>query len=224
MWLAFFSLVAFALLATPFCSILFAHGRFSHADAIATATAVCAYGIGIVFNSASKVVQQGFFAIGRTRQVVINSLIYLTVNAICSWYFSQFDDGPVPFGLSNSLAAACDFTLNVFFLRKLCGQKGIAFFEHAGPSGFSPKRALILSLLAFPIAGGGILWALRVTDIAHTLAPNVGLFWTNLTLLTIGGSCFLGLFVVATRLWGPTALQATLSRAVGKVKKRFRLS
>lgn len=219
MWLSFFSLVAFSLLATPFCSVLFAHGKFTHADAIATATAVCAYGIGIVFNSASKVVQQGFFALGQTRQVVINSLVYLSVNATLSWYFSQFDDGPVPFGLSNSIAAACDFSLNVFFLRKLCHKRNIDLFLHSAKTGFSVPRILLLSTLAFPIAIAGIIWSTHITNYAMLIFPNQKLIVINLALLTIGGSLFVMMFFAATKLFGPAAILEFQNRYVNKLKR-----
>jgi putative peptidoglycan lipid II flippase len=224
MWLAFFSLVAFALLATPFCSVLFAHGRFTHADAIATATAVCAYGIAIVFNSASKVVHQGFFALGQTRQVVINSLIYLAVNTTCSWYFSKFDSGPVPFGLSNSLAAACDFSLNVFFLHKICGKKDINLFLHSAKAGFSIPRIAVLSALAFPLAIGGIVWASRITNYATLAFPNIGLLVTNLCLLAIGGTIFLATFLVATKLFGPPAISTFQQKLFRKIEHKIRRS
>ena len=220
MWLAFFSVISFALLAGPFCATLFAHGRFTQHDAAATAAAVCAYSIGVVFNSSSKVLQQGFFALGKTQQVVINSLIYLAVNATLSFLLSQLSNGPVPFGISNSIAAFTDFSLNFYFLHRICNSRNINFFEHAAATGFSLKRIAMITALTFPIALAGIAiswrWEIFATAF-HAIPP----FFLHLSGLAIGGFLLLILFAFLTHKYGPPSLYDFQKRNLQKVARRL---
>jgi putative peptidoglycan lipid II flippase len=220
MWLSFFSVVSFALLSAPFCSALFAHGSFTEQDAVATATAVCAYSIGVVFNSTSKVLHQGFFALGQTQQVVVNSLVYLAVNATLSFLFSRISTGPVPFGLSNSLAAMTDFALNTYFLHRICKTRGINFFAHAKATGFSPKRILGVALITFPIALGGIELAWQWKSFSSQFL-HIPSFFLHVAALFLGGLFVLPVFIVSTRLFGPESVQSFLQSGLRKVSKKL---
>lgn len=220
MWLAFFSVVSFALLSAPFCAALFAHGRFTQYDATATAAAVCAYSIGVVFNSTSKVLHQGFFALGQTQQVVINSLVYLSVNGTLSYLFSFLDTGPVPFGFSNSIAALADFSLNIYFLNRICKAKGISFFTHAKVSGFSLKRIALTATLSFPIAILGIAVAWEWHSLANSLENFPPLFLHTFALCIIG-TVILITFVFLTHKMGPSAVRDSLNTLFIKVTQKL---
>jgi putative peptidoglycan lipid II flippase len=220
LWLSFFSVVSFALLSAPFCATLFAHGNFTEQDAVATATAVCAYSIGVVFNSTSKVLHQGFFALGQTQQVVINSVVYLSVNATLSFLFSRIDNGPIPFGLSNSLAAMADFALNTYFLHRICKARGINFFTHAKANGFSPKRILKIILITFPIALSGIALA-RNWGFVTAQFPHVPNFFLHVMGLILGGLLLIPLFIVSTRFFGPESVQSFLHSGLRKIAKKL---
>jgi putative peptidoglycan lipid II flippase len=221
LWFALFSVLGFALLALPFCGVLFQHGNFSRPDATATAMAVCAYGIGVFFNTGSKVLQQGFFALGQTRQVVINSLVYLVVNATCSWYFSRHNSGPVPFGLSNSLAASCDFALNLFFLQRLSKRSGFNFFEAVKPLGLRAGTTVLMAFLTVGIGVGGIVLASRTDGLLTRFGLTPG-FFTDLALLLIVGSALATLFFALTRLVGPTNLRELVRRIESKLLTQIR--
>jgi putative peptidoglycan lipid II flippase len=220
MWLAFFSVVSFALLAGPFCALLFAHGRFTEHDAAATAAAVCAYSIGVVFNSTSKVLHQGFFALGKTQQVVANSLVYLAVNATLSYVFSRLDSGPVPFGLSNSIAAMCDFALNIYFLNRICKSQNISFFEHASASGFSLRRIVLTSALTFPIAIFGIVivWQWKRFSSSFEHIPP---FFFHLIFLCVGGFAVGLLFLLVSKRKAPEAIRESLRASLDKIERRL---
>lgn len=217
LWLAFFSIVGFAMAALPFLGLFFEHGRFTRADAVGTAMAVCAYSVGVFFNSGSKVLQQGFFALGHTRQVVFNSLIYLAINAVCSYTFSRFDDGPVPFGLANSLATCADFSLNLFFLERICRKNGFSFRELARERGFRIRRVVALAVLAFGIAGAGIVWARSTDDVVLALTGFSHGFVLDFALFCGAGMLGLPLVLGCTLAWGPAHLRELLVKVLRRL-------
>lgn len=149
LWLSWLSLLAFAVAGVPFCAVLLEYGKVTALDTVQNAVAVSAYSIGMFFNSGSKVLMQGFYALNDVRRSVINASIYLCVNATLSFLLApRF--GIIGLGLSNSIAAAIDFSLNWFFLNKVATRKQMHLSQLHGTLGHSLRRTIfLLSLLAF---------------------------------------------------------------------------
>ncbi len=76
---ACFALMA---LAEPVVRILFEHGRFTPADTIATAMALKAYAVGLLFYSLIKIMGPAFYTLDETKTPVIASITAVAVNII----------------------------------------------------------------------------------------------------------------------------------------------
>lgn len=220
LWLSWLSLVAFALAGVPFCAFLLEHGRVTAEDTVQNAVAVCAYSIGMFFNSGSKVLMQGFYALNDVRRSVINASFYLCVNASLSFVLAP-RYGVVGLGLSNSIAACLDFLLNWHFLKKVSERNGLPLIQLHGAHGRSLRQTtLVLALLAFGIGVGGVylaqvmwlpnseLWSLFtghrfLTAIIWMVA--LGLLWTILA-------------VAILRLFGPAYLREQIGRLLARLK------
>lgn len=136
LFLSAFTLLVFSALSVPLCAMLFWHGHGDIQSTVSTAVAVCAYGAGMVFNSGLKVLVQGFYALGNTKYIVINSFVYLAINAALSAYLAP-RYGIMGLGLSNSISACADFILCQFFLFKATNRE------------FKPKFCFVLLLIVF---------------------------------------------------------------------------
>jgi len=67
-------------LALPIVTLIYEHGRFTHADTIATAAALMCYAPGLVGYSAVKLVSPAFYALGTSRVPVAASAASVGVN------------------------------------------------------------------------------------------------------------------------------------------------
>jgi putative peptidoglycan lipid II flippase len=63
-----------AFLGVPIISLIFEHGRFTHADTVSTAHALAAYAVGLTAYSVVKVLVPICYAIGETRLAVFSSV------------------------------------------------------------------------------------------------------------------------------------------------------
>ena len=114
-WLGLSTLIGLSLLIVPFYTLIFQHGKITAHDTIQNSIAICAYGIGIFFASSGKILLNVLYAINATRQIVINSIVYLIVNVFLSALLApRF--GLVGLGVSFATATAVDCWLNYFVL------------------------------------------------------------------------------------------------------------
>jgi putative peptidoglycan lipid II flippase len=217
-WLALWSVIAFSLLAMPFCVVLFEHGRFGRLDSIAIASAICAYAIGIFATTGSKILQQGYFAFGDTRRIVINSVLYLAVNASLTWSLTRWNKGPVPFGIAGSIAATTDFCLNFYFLHRMCCHRGFSLKQQLAEAGYSIRK--ISALFAVAIAFGllGIYWSGWIANIGSRFGISMG-FIPSLAFLVSVGAVLGALFVWITKVSGPPSLQSAVNRLFSRFTK-----
>ena len=220
LWLSFFSIFQFALFAVPLCVVLFEHGKVTPHDSAQNALAVCAYSMGILFNTGSKVLTQGFYALGDTRRLVVNAFVYLAVNATLSFLLApRF--GILGLGISNSIAACVDFTLNFFVLRHLCARQNLKVGLFLNEGRRARFTIVALSVSAF---GAGALGLFTTTivypHLLQTLVPQVagGRFFSSLVFAGAGAAMVALAFAPLVVFWGP----APLKNFVGKVSIRLR--
>ena len=147
--------------AFPCCLILFAHGRFTKADAFQTALALAAYAPGIVFNSIGKVTTQALTALGDSKRLSFLAFVYLGLNVFLSWQLSRYW-GIVGLGFSNSISAFFHCFFSQLFVNRLARQ-------HWGPE-VAPFALLRYrgwqwnmlftggALLAFLVGGGSVFF------------------------------------------------------------------
>ncbi len=218
MWLSLFSIACFSVLAVPFSVLFFQYGRFTFDDSLGTALAICAYGMGIYFNSGSKVALQALYSFGQTKQVLINAFVYLFVNTFLSWVLSE-RYGFVGLGISYSVASGVDFLLNTLFLKKAFRKEfsDVPLFRD-GNQDFS-KRIGLMSFLSFAFGLSGIF--LSQDFWGQIIKPDHLI--SLLSLLGVGGVLAV-VFIVLVRFFGPPLLQGMVQRIGQKVTRRFRTS
>jgi putative peptidoglycan lipid II flippase len=220
LWLSWLSLVAFALAGVPFCAVLLEHGRVTAGDTVQNAVAVCAYSIGMFFNSGSKVLMQGFYALNDVRRSVINACLYLCVNATLSYLLApRF--GIIGLGLSNSIAAAFDFLLNWYFLNKVAARNEMPIAHLHGSLGRSLRRTiLILALLAFCFGLLGVYLARGVwlpsSDLWLVFRSNR--FFSAFLWMGSLGFVWIVLALVLLKYLGPAHLRQQTQRLLARFK------
>lgn len=215
-WMSWLSLLAFALMGVPFCVALLEHGKVTPMDSVQNAVAVSAYSIGMLFNSGSKVLMQGFYALNDVRRSMLNAFIYLMINATLSALLApRF--GILGLGLSNSLAASVDFTLNWIFLRRVAVRSGFEVDALHGPTGrWLRSQLLVLSALAFVIGLAGVFAAQTVWS---PESPAWHLFAGQRLLKALGWLVVLGcvwgaISLIAVSQFGPEPLKKLLRRVL----------
>lgn len=72
--------VGIAVLAQPFCALIYQHGEFTAADTALTAEALRCYAVGMLFMAVNEVLVKMFFADNRTVIPMISSLVSIGVN------------------------------------------------------------------------------------------------------------------------------------------------
>lgn len=222
LWLSWLSLLAFALMGVPFCVALLEHGRVNPNDSVQNAIAVCAYSIGMLFNSGSKVLMQGFYALNDVRRSMFNAFIYLSLNATLSaWLAPRY--GIVGLGISNSVSAAVDFTLNWIFLRRVSVAKGLLIDPLHGSAGRTLRtQIVVLAVLAFAIGLAGVelsrtVW-MAESAFWHLFALNR--FSTALVWLTVFGAVWSAISLLLISTVGPENLKQFVRRARKKFIRR----
>ena len=74
--------VGIAVLAEPFCALIYQHGEFTAADTALTAEALRCYAVGMLFMAVNEVLVKLFFADSRTVVPMISSIASITVNIV----------------------------------------------------------------------------------------------------------------------------------------------
>ncbi|NBW80781.1 murein biosynthesis integral membrane protein MurJ [bacterium] len=218
-WMSWLSLLAFALMGVPFCVALLEHGKVTAGDSVQNAVAVCAYSMGMLFNSGSKVLMQGFYALNDVRRSMINATIYLMINATLSALLApRF--GILGLGLSNSISATFDFSLNWIFLGKVAQRAGMPISALHGDAGRGLRMQIfILAVLAFVIGLLGVAAAQEVWNpqsfvwgVLHKGRLSTSLFW-----LVALGAVWATVAVALISTLGPQPLKSALARVKRKI-------
>lgn len=218
-WLALVTIIGFALFIYPVSSVLFEHGRYTRADVFETALAIHAYGAAIFFNASTKVLQPAFFALGDTRQVMVNSVVYLAINATLSFLLAP-RYGIVGLGVSNSIAAASDFCLSYFFLKRLAKRKQ---FLNDGQLYKAEQKSLLPRVMISALAALlSIFFGIVLTKHAWRSATSMLTWWQLGFIALAGGLVYLFVCFLLTRRFGPASLVAAIDRLLVKVKRAKR--
>lgn len=154
-----------SLCIVPFYHFVFEYGKITYADTIQNSLAVCAYSIGILFSSGSKVIVSAFFAFNKTRYLILNAMVYLAISALLSSTLAP-KFGILGLGLSYGTATAIDFLLNLLIFRTIF-LKRYSINPYANSSFFSLK-ILIFSVFSYSVPLLGFYLVNR--------------FWANFTL------------------------------------------
>lgn len=221
-WMSLFTLANFALMAVPLCLLLFSHGLARTADGVETAVAVCAYSVGVLFSSGSKVLVQGLYALGSTKFVIVNAFVYLAVNACASAYFAP-RLGVVGLGLASSLAATVDFAINLsvvhFLCKKKCQGSTLTESNRGGLLGRGEGRLPLASivipgLLAYAAGWSGIFVSRRFVGVWTAFFGTPPETLGSIVALGCTGSVILCLFIILVRFYGPPSLKSLVDRLV----------
>ena len=115
-----FACFALFALAEPVIQILFQRGKFDVADTIATAAALRAYAVGLVFFCLVKILGPAFYTLDETRIPVIASISAVVINIILNLLFIK------PFGywglaLGTGISAMANAGILFYMLNKRLG-------------------------------------------------------------------------------------------------------
>jgi putative peptidoglycan lipid II flippase len=117
------SAVGLAVVAGPIVSLIYEHGRFSAADAAATAEALVCYSLGLYAYSAVKVMAPAFYALDEARVPVIGSALGMLANVglnLALWPVLGFRG----VALGTSLAAGVNLAVLLLAWRRFHGGLG----------------------------------------------------------------------------------------------------
>jgi putative peptidoglycan lipid II flippase len=107
-------------LAVPIVTLIYEHGRFSHADTMATAGALMWYAPGLVGYSAVKLISPAFYALGNSRIPVMASAASVLVNISLNLMLVRLF-GHRGLALGTAIAALCNAAILLWLLRKRLG-------------------------------------------------------------------------------------------------------
>jgi putative peptidoglycan lipid II flippase len=107
-------------LAVPIVTLIYEHGRFSHADTVATAGALMFYAPGLVGYSAVKLISPAFYALGNSRIPVMASAASVVVNISLNLILVRML-GHRGLALGTAIAALTNAVILLWLLRKRLG-------------------------------------------------------------------------------------------------------
>jgi putative peptidoglycan lipid II flippase len=199
------STIGLALLAEPIVSLIYERGNFTATDRLQTAAALRAYGYGLVFYAALKVLQPAFYAIDRRWFPMLVSFFALGLNIGCNYYFVfVLRWGHESLALTTSISASMNFLILYVAMRKFAGDPG--------------TRALLQLLLKLLIAGG-LMAGLCVLGNQFLFAdPGKMALWWKITAL--GGT--VGLAAVLYFVAAKVLRVAEAEEALGMITRRFK--
>lgn len=110
------SAVGLAALAIPIISVIYEHGRFSHADTFATSLALAGYALGLVAYSGIKVMVPVLYSLNRARLAVWSSGLGVLLNVVlCLSLVGEF--GFVGLAFATSCAAILNALVLLWILQ-----------------------------------------------------------------------------------------------------------
>lgn len=109
--------VGLAVLGEPIIRLIYEHGRFDHADTVATAAALAAYALGLPAYAAMKIVQPAYVAMGDARTPMYTSMIAVVFNAAMNFFFVKIlQIGHAGLALSTSLMSVTNVSVLILLL------------------------------------------------------------------------------------------------------------
>ncbi len=115
--------VGLILMRREIVSVLFERGAFDADSTLRTASALAAYGVGLIAFAGVRVVAPGFYALRNTRTPVVIAAVAMVVNLVgCLLLIPVLDHAGI--ALASSIAAYVNVGLLVFLLRRRAGPLG----------------------------------------------------------------------------------------------------
>lgn len=188
--------IGLALAAQPIIQTLFEHGKFSHADTIATAETLAAYSLGIPAFLLVKAFAAGFFARHDTSTPVKVAIIAMAVNVVASILLLGILKH-TGIALANSLAVWTNAILLYIRLRK-----------KIGPIGDDKLRQRVPRFMLSAFAMSAVTWVL-VIETSEAFSDH-GLMRESFALLGIIGISSL-VYAVFLQISGAIRLQELLA-------------
>jgi putative peptidoglycan lipid II flippase len=207
-----FACFAILALAEPAIRILFERGRFSPSDTLATAIALRAYAVGLLFFCLVKIMGPAFYALDNTRVPVFASIVSVIVNIVLNLALI----GPLGYwGLALGTGIAAIFNAGILFYKLDIKLGGFARFK------LTP--ALIRIFFTTGLAGISIYFSQRF------LAGQFSQLWPQhaggllAALATTGAALFFGtviLYLLANlfKLEEATSAKALIARKIFRKK------
>jgi putative peptidoglycan lipid II flippase len=200
------STIGLALLAEPIVSLLYERGNFDVRDRLQTAAALRAYGYGLVFYAALKVLQPAFYAIDRRWFPMIVSFFALGLNLGCNYLFVfVLRWGHESLALTTSIAASVNFIILYLAMRKFAGDPG--------------TRGMLTLLMKLLLAGGtmaALCWAANrflFADLSH-----MALWWKIIALSATCGTAAI-LYFLTAKLLRVSEAQEALAMITRRLKR-----
>ncbi|MDX8392468.1 MAG: murein biosynthesis integral membrane protein MurJ [Mariprofundaceae bacterium] len=184
-WITLPAMLGLLLLAEPIITTLFEHGRFTHADSIATAHALQAYALGLVAFCWARVLSTACFAEKDAKTPMRFAIISVAANILFAVAL-MIPLGFIGLALATSLAAFVNVAL---LMRHLSGKNGGIFDAQ------NIRRMLRAALACLPM----LLFLLALESLWLFPAGGKAMQCLWLAIAVIGG---LGVFVLAAQLCG----------------------
>lgn len=123
------STLGLVFLAEPIISMIYEWGKFTAVDREQTALALRAYGYGLLFYAALKVLQPAFYAIDKRWFPMMVSFLALAMNATFNWLFIYvLKWGYESLALTTSISASVNFLLLYCAMSRFAGDLGTKAF------------------------------------------------------------------------------------------------
>ncbi|CAO5680208.1 MAG: Lipid II flippase MurJ [Holosporales bacterium] len=171
--------IALICLSTPIISLLFGHGKFTHAEVLQTAPALAAFAIGLPAYVMGRVFTTTFFACENTKTPVKVAIITVILNIVLTLILMRFF-----MHVGMALATSLSSWGNVLVLGYLLHKKKL--FRFTKTMAFHLTKILSLSVaMAFLI--------LSVYQSIHVLEPSLWMNIQEIAIVILTGLLFYGL-------------------------------
>ncbi len=169
------SMLGLICLAESIISVVYERGNFTAETRVQTALALQAYGVGLLFYSALKVLQPAFYAIDKRWLPMISSIIALFVNIGFNYLFVFIlGYGHAALALTTSITASANFIFLYLAMRHYAGDPGsgsiLALLAKLAVAAAAMSAICLFGqswLLADP---GAVAWPLRAASLATIIA------------------------------------------------------
>lgn len=190
MLLVFPATIGLVVLAEPIVSLLYERGKFDETDRLATASALQAYGYGLLFYAGLKVLQPAFYAIDKRWFPMFASILALLINVGCNYAFVYvFRWGHESLALTTSIVASLNFIFLYLAMMRYVGGIGtgnllLAFLKIGVSS--AVMAALCFGSLKVLFADlGSMPFVTKVFSLALVMALGAAVYFTMAKLLRV---------------------------------------
>ena len=217
LWLALFTVMAFALFIVPAYTLIFQHGKIHYFDTLQNCLAICAYASGILFSAGSKILINGLYVLNRTRYIVYNSLLYLLLNAaLTAMLAPKF--GLIGLGLAYGFASAGNFWLNYYLVYYAFRQGKYGYSPYSAGGKMYLNKLVAFSLLTFVTSLIGV-WLVEQFWMRYHAIFNMNLTAIMaIAILIFAGGIFATIVFILTYYSGPPSLQRICQQCILKLR------